>query len=68
MQCDECGYTLAKENVPSMWKDSEKHFCYVCQAMRDAVNEREWFKTVHNEWLEEQRRRWRATHGSSEDG
>jgi hypothetical protein len=51
-----------------MWKDSEKHFCYVCQAMRDAVSEREWFKTVHNEWLEEQRRRWRTANGSSEDG
>jgi len=59
MQCDECGYPLAKENVPSIWKDGEKRFCYVCRAMQATVSEREWFKTAHNERLEEQRRRWR---------
>jgi hypothetical protein len=36
--------------------------------MQAAVSRREWFRTVQNEWLEEQRRKWRAANGSSEDG
>jgi hypothetical protein len=67
MQCVECDCPLAKENVPSPpWKERE-NLCYVCREMQAAVTKREWFRTVHNEWLEEQRRRWRAANGSSED-
>jgi len=67
MQCDECDYPLAKDNTSSDSQNGLKQFCYVRQEMQAAVSEREWFKTAHNEWLEEQRHRWRIEHGSRED-
>jgi len=67
MLCDECDYPLAEGNVPLLPRKNVKNFCYVCHEMKAAVSAREWFKALHNEWLNEQSRRRHITGGSSED-
>lgn len=58
---------LAKRNAPLVPKENVKNFSYVCQEMQAAVSAHEWFKTLHNEWLQDQKRRLHTAGGNGDE-